>query len=264
MHRHSKLSLVLFVLGTVGVAWLWSYQPRAGSEGSTEFSSWSKRRTVASEGAQTENSPVQPQRVPQNETVPRFDRAHIDTNHLHLPARRSGPGQGRALSPNAEQALAGLPRVKAGQTPDAIDEHGPYEILGAVAVPASDYRPSMGDVLLEQGDYLVVLLDPSRGDDWKNLTVRPETRPLVVNPAKNNRLAVVTGTLLVKLKTLEAVSAIADSEKLRVLGVDENIRTVYYKAPPGYSLLEGLQRLRARPEVEHAELELDQSRREGM
>jgi hypothetical protein len=233
---------------------VWVKKPHNETKsGTTDFSSWS--RTAAGPAPASSASP---ERVPQNETQAQPSlpsRIKIDP----ATALKGRPGMlaVHEPSPAAQETFKNLPREAARQ----INSHR-YQVLGAWAVPKEGYSASMGEVLQEQNNYSVVALDNSAGDSWKTLTVRPDARPVLISP-DSGRLSVVTGTLVVKLKDLEKAGAIADSENLQVIGVDEQIHTVYYKAPVGYPLLSGLKRLQAHADVELAELELDQARKVG-
>jgi hypothetical protein len=254
-HFMTNLSraILLVVVILLVAAYIWPKTPH--HETSTEFSSWSHKTqesTSPGEGPGRSTAAAAPELKPQLES-----RQKVDLDRF-LRERGAMGASSREPSPSAQEAFKKLPRAKVsvinGQT---------YQILGARAVPHNQYSLSMGDSLLTQNNYDIVPLAKNSDDLWRKLTVPLEGRPVLINP-DSGRLTIVTGTIMVQLNSLESVGAIADSEHLQVLGVDEAISTAFYKAPSGYSLLEGLARIQARKDiVVRAELELDQSRKVG-
>lgn len=122
----------------------------------------------------------------------------------------------------------------------------------------------MGDILSEQLGFAIVAAPSTSGgdDQWRDLVVRDQDRPVLINPA-NGRLAIVTGTIAVKLKDLSVATQLATAENLEKLTTDESINTVYFKAPEGYLLLAGQQRLTKDPNVDRVEIELYHTRKGG-
>lgn len=228
---------------------------------STDFSSWTPHRDQTN---QNTNSMMvaSSDREPQNDkgasarVVP-SPRQHLDPARIHEHMREMHK-QTSPPSALAQEIFENLPRTEL----DSRNAPSGLQILGAWAVPADEYSVSMGEVLREVNGYKLIAIPSAGGDGWKQLTLAAGARPVMIQPG-GERLTIVTGTLKVRLRSLEDVSKVGDAENLQVLGVDEQIRTVYYKAPEGYSLLAGLKRLVARGDVESAELELYQSRKVG-
>ncbi|MBX3020213.1 MAG: hypothetical protein KF799_00930 [Bdellovibrionales bacterium] len=138
----------------------------------------------------------------------------------------------------------------------------PFQILAARAVPRAQYSASMGDILVEQNGFAIVELDPAAGDRWRDLSWNEIDRPVLIN-STSGRLAIVTGTLVVKLKEISSADRVASQENLTVAAIDEATRTVYYRAPAGYLMLAGQQRLTQNADVEYVDIELYQARKEA-
>ena len=135
----------------------------------------------------------------------------------------------------------------------------PFHLLAATAVPRDRFSGSMGKVLLDQNGF-VVFEAKSVAPGWEQAIFRADARPVLVNP--NGHVAIMTGTLLIKVRDLADVAAIAASEGLEVITQDQDIRTAYLRPPEGYALLPGQKRLQADARVERVELELYQGRKE--
>jgi len=170
--------------------------------------------------------------------------------------RAAGYDNGNAALPPPMQVYQNLPKTKTRR----INEK-PFQILGARAVPRSEYSASMGEVLFEHNGFVVVALARTAGEGWQDLMWNNSDRPVLVNPA-NGRLAIVTGTLVVKVRDMAAAERLAAQEQLTIVAKDESTKTVYYRPPAGYSLLSGQQRLVKQADVERVEIELYQSRKE--
>lgn len=128
-------------------------------------------------------------------------------------------------------------------------------VLGARAIPTSQYNSSYGPVLFEQNGFSVVAIDTTADNDWKDLVVRAGDRPLVINPA-NAHLGIVTGTLVVKLTDVRQAEPLAGRQNLQLISVDESIHTAYFRAPENYHLLSGAAEVGKDRAVEHVELEI--------
>lgn len=170
--------------------------------------------------------------------------------------RQAAGMEGSQTLPPPMSAFDGLPL-----SPKRRINQRPYHILGARAVPRDQYQASMGQILFEHNGFAVVGLASTATEAWREMVLRENDRPVVVNPS-NGRLAVVTGTLIVKLRDMSAAEQLAALEKLEILSKDESIRTVFFRAPPNYLLLAGQTRLLEHPDVERVELELYQARKE--
>jgi UDP-N-acetylmuramyl tripeptide synthase len=136
-----------------------------------------------------------------------------------------------------------------------------FHPLAAFAVRADQSSAAMGTPLFEQNGYKIYSLDVKADPAWADLMVQTEGRPVVVKP--NGTLGVVTGALVVKFNDMDKVAAVASAENLHVNLIDAKSSTAFFMAPPGYSLLPGIERLRALPGVERVEMEIDQSRKVG-
>lgn len=153
--------------------------------------------------------------------------------------------------PSPMQPYEGLPRT------DLQDVNGrPYHVMGVTAVPRDRYTSAMGKLFLEHHGFAVVEPDKA-GPAWESVIFHRDARPVLVNPS--GRLAIVTGTLLVKVRDLASVADIAEHEKMEVITQDESINTAYLRAPEGYAVLEGQKRLQTDARVERVEVELFQT-----
>lgn len=254
-----RTGIVIGILLLLGVIWRMNSLP---SEIRTTESPSSAGRDVANAA-----NPAPPQAAAQNETVRKSARAqnvnppqNLNPRAQALEAfvrkqRAAGLDNAAALPPPM-QAYQRLPKSKTRR----INEK-PFQILGVRAVPRAEYSASMGDILFEQNGFAVVALSPAAGEGWQDLAWNNADRPVLVNPA-NGRLAIVTGTLVVKLKDLAAADRLAAQEQLTVIAKDESTKTVYFRPPADYSLLSGQQRLVKQADVERVEIELYQSRKE--
>lgn len=137
-----------------------------------------------------------------------------------------------------------------------------FRVLGARAVRATDYSPRMGEVLFEKDGFRVVPLAAGVAEeDWQGMQLKDGEFPVVVN-SSNGRLGLVTGTLVIKMADLSRAAELASREGLAIVHVDESISTVYLKAPAGYRLLPGMERIRGeRGQVERVELEIYESKK---
>ena len=84
---------------------------------------------------------------------------------------------------SASRAIAKLP--KGGE--QILNGHA-YHALGAFAVSEDQYMASMGPPLLEKNGYKILPLDVRQDAAWKDLTVRDEGSPVVLNPAHPSSL----------------------------------------------------------------------------
>jgi len=134
------------------------------------------------------------------------------------------------------------------------------QVVRARAVADGNYDPAMGEVLATKQGFKVVALDVSESDrSWQDLTLKKDEWPVLIN-SSNGQVAIASGTVIVTLKNLADAAAIASQERLEIVATDDAISTVYLRAPPGYALLSGLQRIQSDVQrVERARLELHQS-----
>lgn len=243
-----KLFVPLGILLLLAVVW------RATSSrhetGSSTISSWKPQNAPVAAQAPVERqtsstAPARPAsgRDGRGDTIAAFERK-----------RRAAGNENAPPLPPPMEAFTDIPKTDA----QTINERQ-YHVLGASAVPRDRYTGSMGKLLLEENGFAIVELknaDPT----WEQAIFRADARPVLVNP--NGRVAIMTGTVLVKVHDLASVGAIAAREGLEVLAQDEDTRTVYLKPPEGYALLAAQKRLQSDSRIERVELELYQSRKE--
>lgn len=241
-----KLFVPLGILLLLAVVW------RATSSrhetGSSTISSWKpqaaptaqalvERQTSSTEPAR----PVVARASGRAEAIAAFERK-----------KRAAGNENAPPLPPPMDAFKGLPKTDAQPINDR-----PFHVLGASAVPQDRYTNSSGKLLFEEIGFAIVdVKDPA----WEQGVYRADNRPVLVGP--NGRVAIMTGTLLVKVHEMATVPAIAAGEGLEVIAQDADTRTAYLKPPEGYALLPGQKRLQADPRVERVELEIYQSRKE--
>lgn len=251
----------VIILGVlVATVILWRLNTPANEPRSTNISSNSPKETAVPGSA--------PMAVSQNETVAKS----VKPNPEKVPENFNPRAQALAAFAQKQKA-AGLDKPTELGLPTQIYQNlpktktrnineKPFQILGARAVPRAEYSASMGDILFEHNGFVVVALPRASDDNWQKLMWNNSDRPVLINPS-NGRLAIVTGTLVVKLHDMAAADRLAAQENLTVIGKDESIKTVYYRPSADYALLTGQQRLQKQTDVERVEIELYQSRKEA-
>jgi hypothetical protein len=149
-----------------------------------------------------------------------------------------------------------MDRYRGLKISDEVTLNGRHQkVLGARAVPTSNYNSSFGPVLFEKNGYSIVAMNTANDPQWNDLVMHDSDRPVIVN-ASNGRLGIVTGTLMIKFSDIHQADKLAGRENLQLLSLDESIGVGYFKAPENYQLLSAQTRLSTSPDVLRVELEV--------
>jgi hypothetical protein len=129
-----------------------------------------------------------------------------------------------------------------------------HSVLAARAIPRTFYQ-GPEDAVLAQVSGFVILPDEPATVPPQDVMIGETQRPVLWNQNKR-RAEIVSGTLIVTLKNFASAPTIGRRYGLSILMADENIKTVYYKMPSGFSVFAGERALRVDPEIDRVEIEL--------
>lgn len=133
-----------------------------------------------------------------------------------------------------------------------------FERMRLIAVPSSEYDRSSGAAVAERMGYVFI---PTSELAPLNRRSGSSEFPVVAQSA-SGLLGVVTGTLVVQLKDLSAVNAVARRHGLKLKYLDQDLQTAYFESADGAVTLEQLaDGLREEVVVAEVRLEIVQSRK---
>src|SRR5262245_10920954 len=164
-----------------------------------------------------------------------------------------------AVPAGAERAamLKSLQRGKEIQGGRARYEHVPQVLAVALSSPSETPEQAMaragegGAQLVEIKGRLVLFRSAQLKPASVGTAGRASVYPAVIN-SRSGALGVLTGTLIVKPKSMSDAEAIASGHGLEKAKAYPELRTVFYSAPPGVDIADLSAALQADPRVESA------------
>ncbi len=176
---------------------------------------------------------------------------------------RPQPSRARIRLPEpTESAQAGadrqsdfISRYRVGGPKGGISvADGRFELLSLRAVPAARYVPDMGHKVSEKLGYVIFASSrpPGTADDESLLVVAKKS---------NGMLGIVTGTIIVRLKEAALALDLANSYKLTLKYIDDDLRLAYYSTTEDTSLAQIVEILKQDDAVETVNLEIVNSKK---
>ncbi len=239
--------LTVGILGLLIFVFIW-HRSQSLSVSQTEFSSFSP--------------PTQPAKMPDSRPNAQTQQPMVKPLALATPSSVQAPTKSQNRRPAFRGGTVSL-QVR-HQVQDLASsfhsgrqmqiESSNYEILNLRAIPSADYNSGQGDVVLEKFGYVFVKSDDASIPQMLITDSRP-----VVAKSSNGMIALVTGTLIVKLKDASAAQMLAQSYGLELKSYDADVMTAYYKVPSGSSVVSATQILAQNSSVSVVQPEIVQA-----
>ena len=132
-------------------------------------------------------------------------------------------------------------------------KHRNYLLAQAFAIKADDYKKEMGKYLAKKDDFIVFAAeDESRFDGF---FVTLNKLPVVINET-DGELGVVTGNVIVKVKSPEVAGLVASGSKSEIISVNDLKKTATLKLPFDQDLTELIHAIRNHSGVESADFQI--------
>lgn len=132
-------------------------------------------------------------------------------------------------------------------------KHRNFLLAQAFAIKAEDYKKEMGKFLAKKDDYVVFAAeDDSRFDGF---FVTLNKLPVVINET-DGELGVVTGNVIVRVKSPEVAGLVAANAKSEIVSVNDLKKTATLKLPLDQDLTEVIHAIRNHSGVESADFQI--------
>ncbi len=129
-------------------------------------------------------------------------------------------------------------------------KHRNFLLAQAFAIKAEDYKKEMGKFLTKKDDYIVFAAeDESRFDGF---FVTLNKLPVVINET-DGELGIVTGNVIVKVKSPEVAGLVASGSKSEILSINDLKKTATLKLPLDQDMTEVIHSIRNHSGVESAD-----------
>lgn len=164
-------------------------------------------------------------------------------------------GSGSLQSKNKSQKRLVAANNKLAVWPERIlkVKHRNFLLAQAFAIKAEDYKKEMGKFLTQKDDFIVFAAeDESRFDGF---FVTLNKLPVVINEA-DGELGIVTGNVIVKVKSPEVAGLVAANAKSEIISVNDLKKTATLKLPLNQDITEVIHSIRNHSGVESADFQI--------
>ena len=166
-----------------------------------------------------------------------------------------GPSSLQIKGKSQKRVVAAANNNKLAVWPERVlkVKHRNFLLAQAFAIKAEDYKKEMGKFLAKKDDFIVFAAeDDSRFDGF---FVTLNKLPVVINET-DGELGVVTGNVVVKVKSPEVAGLVASSAKSEIVSVNDLKSTATLKLPIGQDMTEIIHAIRNHAGVESADFQI--------
>lgn len=128
-----------------------------------------------------------------------------------------------------------------------------FLLAQAYAIRTEDFHKEMGKVLAKRDGYIV--FSPTEESHFDGFVMTANKKPVVVSET-NGELGVVTGNVIIKVKSPEVAGLIASIVKSEIVSVNDTTKTATLKLPAEQDLTEVIHTIRTYNGVESADFQI--------
>lgn len=160
-----------------------------------------------------------------------------------------------SLKGKSQKRLVAAANNKLAVWPERIlkVKHRNFLLAQAFAIRAEDYKKEMGKFLTKQDEFVVFAADDDERFDGFFVTLNK--LPVVINET-GGQLGIVTGNVVVKVKSPEVAGLVASSAKSEIVSVNDLKNTATLKLPLDQDLTEVIHAIRNHAGVESADFQI--------
>lgn len=132
-------------------------------------------------------------------------------------------------------------------------KHRNFLLAQAFAIKTDEYKAEMGKVLTKSDDFVVFAADDESKFD--GFVATENKLPVVINET-NGELGVVTGNVIIRVKSPEVAGLVASILKSEIVSVNDLKKTATLKLPLGQDMTELMHAIRNHQGVESADFQI--------
>lgn len=133
-----------------------------------------------------------------------------------------------------------------------VQEHN-FLLAQAFAMKSEDFHKDMGKILMKRDDYVVY--SPKEESRFDGFVMTANKLPVVVGET-DGVLGVVTGNVVIKVKSAEVAGLVANIVKSQIISVNDATKTATLRLPADQDLTEVIHTIRTSSGVESAEFQV--------